>query len=131
MCTRNPWLAKRTSSPSCRRTAPRNANSIEAIVAPGLGRLAGDEDLVIMNVVTGGCPDGAMSAATYCPAAKVACAELVPLLACGEKTKAPIPPMLFWAAAGFGSAAIKWARGAAGASRARAGGPCAPLVALE
>src|SRR5258708_34828045 len=106
MCTRNAWLAKRTSAPWWRRTGPRNANSIEAIEAPGLGRLAGDEDLVITNVVSGGCPDGAMSAATYCPAARVACAELVPLLACGEKTKAPIPSMLFWSAAIFGSAAM-------------------------
>ncbi len=100
-------------------------------MAWGLGRLAGDEDLVIMNVVSGGCPDGARSAATYCPAARVACAELVPLLACGEKTKAPIPSMLFWSAAIFGSAAMNWSRVTPGSSRTRTGEPCASLVTLE
>src|SRR5215813_15486975 len=108
MCTRKPWLANRTSSPSCSSTGPRNPNSIEAIVACGLGSVAGDAAFGITNGASGGTPDGAIAAATYCPGARLTCAELVPLLACGENTNDPNPAMLFGSAFSFGNAARNW-----------------------
>src|SRR5262245_1344314 len=131
MCTRKPWLANRTSSPSCRRTGPRNANSMEAIVACGLGNLAGDAAFVITNGGRGGCPDGAKSAAMYCPGARLACADLVPLLACGEKTNDPSPALSFRSAANFGSAAQNSARVTPGSRRTSTGAPCASPLTLD
>ena len=42
MCTRKPSFSKRTSSPSCSVLGPRKPNSIERIVACGVGSGAGD-----------------------------------------------------------------------------------------
>src|SRR5690348_11002802 len=57
MWTRNPSLPNRTRSPLCRMPGPRKLNSIEDILACGAGSLAGEEDLVILNVVNGGVED--------------------------------------------------------------------------
>jgi len=54
MWTRKPWLAKRTSSPLCSVPGPRKPNSMEDTVAWGVGRLAGELALAIVNVVSGG-----------------------------------------------------------------------------
>src|SRR6266699_4123904 len=96
MCTRKPWLATRISSPSCSLPGPRKAKSIEAIVACGLGSLAGEAAVAIVNVVRGGVlAFDARSAATYRPGARWACAVDVPLFACGLKTIEAIRATLF------------------------------------
>jgi hypothetical protein len=54
LLTRKPRLANRTSSPSCSRPAPRKPNSIEAMVACGLGSVAGELAALTVKLVRGG-----------------------------------------------------------------------------
>ena len=64
---------------------------MDATVAAGLGSAAGALAVAILNEVSGGCPDGFRSRATYCPAARLTWATLVPRPASTEKTMLPMP----------------------------------------